>query len=321
MKICTPHLFGEKFYGEMIKFKSGIFKKINMQHPVKVDVFHSFIPYALVIFSLLTSCEKNITVNIPSGKQQVVVEGYVEPGLPPYVYLSYSTGYFAALDSVSLINYTVKKATVVISDGITTDTMTEVLPDYGYFYASAKLTGVAGRTYTLTVKTQQGEIVTAQTTLHQPIPLDSVWFKASQGEDTLGFAWAHMKDPDTLGNNYRWFAKRIHKDSLFIAPFGSVFEDKFINGREFDFAYNRGSLPNTNDHGDIGHGFYQVGDTVVIKFCTMDNNSFRFWRDAETQSSNNGNPFGSTAPVQSGVEGGLGIFCAYGASYDTLICK
>jgi len=42
-----------------------------------------------------------------------------------------------------------------------------------------------------------------------------------------------------------------------------------------------------------GWFFYKVGDTVVVKFCTMDNNSYNFWRDAETQSSNNGNPFGS----------------------------
>ncbi|MEO8146241.1 MAG: DUF4249 domain-containing protein [Bacteroidia bacterium] len=280
---------------------------------------------AIIVISsllLLSACEKNITVDLPASKSEVVVEGYVETGTPPYVYLSYSTDYFAAIDSASLINYTIKGATVTISDGIITDTLLEISPSYGYFYVSTKLTGTVGRTYTLTVKTTNGEIVTAQTTLHQPVPLDSLWFKTQPNNDTLGFTWARMTDPDTSGNNYRWFAKRLHKDSLFIAPFGSSFEDKFINGTTFDFAFNRGELPNSSsDPNDITTGFYSVGDTVVVKFCTMDNNSYTFWRDAETQSTNNGNPFGSISPITSGVKGGLGIFCAYGASYDTVICK
>jgi hypothetical protein len=178
-------------------------------------------------------------------------------------------------------------------------------------------------TYTLTVTTQKGEVVTAQTYLHQPVALDSLWFKPQPINDTtLGFVWARLSDPDTIGNNYRWFAKRLYQDSSFIAPFGSVFDDKFINGATVDFGYNRGSSPNGADEGEDPEkaGFYEVGDTVVVKFCSMDNASFKFWRDADTQAANNGNPFGAIAPITSSVTGGLGVFCAYAASYDTVIC-
>ena len=47
---------------------------------------------------------------------------------------------------------------------------------------------------------------------------------------------------------------------MFIAPSGSVFEDKFINGKAFDFAYNRGHLPNSTASEDENEeaGFYKT---------------------------------------------------------------
>ena len=277
----------------------------------------------LAFSMFLISCEKNITVNLPQSPSQVVVEGYVEIGQAPYVYLSYSNSYFAPLDSQALADFTIKGALVTISDGLVTDTLTEAIPAYGYFYISTKLTGTINTTYTLTVKTKKGEVVTAQTYLHQPVALDSLWFKKQPVNDTtLGFVWARLSDPGTAKNNYRWFAKRLYRDSNFIPPFGSVFDDKFINGSTVDFGFNRGSSPNGADGNEDPAltGFYKVGDTVVVKFCSMDNTSFKFWRDADAQAVNNGNPFGAIAPVKSGITGGLGVFCAYAASYDTVIC-
>ncbi len=300
----------------MLKVIAVLLKKVKPPHRINYGA-------GLVLLMLIiSSCEKNITVDLPPSKSQVVVEGYVETGLPPYVYLSYSTDYFAPTDSASVVDYTIKGATVIINDGFTSDTLLEISPTYGYFYVSTKLTGITGRTYTLTVITKNGEVVTGKTTLTAPIKLDSLYFKPQPNNDTLGFTWAKLTDPDTLGNCYRWFAKRLHKDSLYIPPFGSAFEDKFINGTTLEFAYNRGELPNTQtEPDDLEAGFYKIGDTVVVKFCTMDYNSYQFWRDAETQSANNGNPFGSISPINPGVEGGLGIFCAYAASYDTVICQ
>lgn len=304
-----------------IFISKGNYSKLIITNKMDAIALRHIVFLFLGIALLFTSCEKNITVDLPQSPAEVVVEGYVEIGIAPYVYLSYSNNYFAPLDSESLRDFTIKGAIVTISDGFITDTLLEAIPSYGYFYVSTKLTGIVNRTYTLTVTTQKGEVVTAQTYMHQPIPLDSLWFKSQPLNDTLGFVWARLTDPDTLGNNYRWFAKRLNKKDDFRPPFGSVFDDNFINGTTFDFAYTRGESPNNADNGNpIESGFYKVGDTVVVKFCTMDKTSYTFWRDAETQSSNNGNPFGTTAPIHSGITGGLGVFCAYAASYDTVIC-
>ena len=275
----------------------------------------------LIVLVFFISCEKNITVDLPEGEEKIVVEGYIENGKKAYVLLSKSTGYFAPFDSASLINAGVKNALVVISDGIISDTLVQLSAEYGYLYYSFNITGSVGTSYSLYVKTSDGIELTSETHCYPAIPLDSVWFRIQPDKDSLGYVWAHLTDPDTLGNVYRWFAKRIGKDSLFIPPLGSVFEDKFINGTSFDFAYNRGYLPNSTavDDSNDEAGFFKAGDTVVVKFCTAGRATFEFWRTAETQLSNNGNPFAGTTFIKSNINGGVGIFEAYTPSYDTVI--
>lgn len=275
------------------------------------------------LLTLITSCERDITVELPQPEEKIVVEGYIETGKNAYVLISKTASYFAPFDSASLLSYAVKNATVIISNGTLTDTLVQLSPEYGYLYVSANIVGEVGKDYSLKIITEDGKELTSQTHLYPPVPLDSIWFKIQPNKDSLGFMWAHLTDPDTLGNVYRWFAKRIGKDNDFIAPLGSVFEDKFINGQSFDFAYNRGELPNSiaEDDNNDEAGFFKTGDTIVVKFCTAGEATFEFWRAAETQFSNNGNPFASTTYLISNIDGGIGIFEGYSPTFDTIIAK
>ena len=150
--------------------------------------------------------------------------------------------------------------------------------------------------------------------------MDSVWFQIQESlpdNDSLGYVWATLNDPDKLNNCYRWFAMRVGKDSSFIAPIGSSFEDQFVNGTTFDFAYNRGSIINSTADDDINDeaGFYKTGDSIIVKWCAVDRTTYEFWRDAEIQISNNGSPFASPSSIKSNVTGGLGLFASYSPSY------
>nr|HMT28690.1 DUF4249 domain-containing protein [Bacteroidia bacterium] len=214
-------------------------------------------------------------------------------------------------------------AIVTVSDGINTDTLVAPLTDLGYLYISPNITGEIGKTYFLKVETADGKIATAVTQIFNPVPLDSVWFKVQEGLDTLGWTWARLSDPGSPGNCYRWFAKRLGKDDDFIAPIGSVIEDKFFNGLTFDFAYNRGSVPNSNaeDDNNEEEGYFKIGDTIVVKYATITKESFDFWRSAETQASSNGNPFGSPAPLKSNIEGAIGIWEGFSYTFDTVVAN
>ncbi|MDQ3050344.1 MAG: DUF4249 domain-containing protein [Bacteroidota bacterium] len=271
----------------------------------------------------LSSCEKDITVDLPDPEIQLVIEGYINTGGPAYVFISNTAAFFAPVDSLSLLSATEKNALVIVSDGVISDTLVPPVPGIGYFYISPTLIGEVGKTYTLSVRTQSGKIATAITSISPPVTLDSIWFQRQSANDTLGWIWARLSDSPLPGNNYRWFAKRLGKDVDFIAPIGSVIEDKFFNGLSFDFAYNRGKKPNSiaDDDNNEEEGFFKVGDTIVVKFASITGESFDFWRAAETQASSNGNPFGSPAPLKSTINGGIGIWEGFSFTLDTTVAQ
>src|SRR5579859_505754 len=110
--------------------------------------------------TILASCSKDVTVNIPPAPQQIVVEGHVEPGQYAYLYLSHNFAFFGTTTINTILQQdVVHGAKIAITDGITTDTMREVIPQLGY-YQSLNMTGVTGRTYSLTV-VSNGQTLTA----------------------------------------------------------------------------------------------------------------------------------------------------------------
>jgi hypothetical protein len=271
---------------------------------------------------LLTSCQQKIDLKIPDYTQKLVVEGKIEDGAKPQVYLSYTMPYFTD-KQVNLADLAVKGAFVTVTDGTTTDTLKEVLSGQGYFYKGSNMTGVVGKTYNLMIQLN-GKTYTAQTTINTPVKLDSLWFKIEK-QDSLGYIYTHLQEPAHLGNWYRWQAMRIVKDQDFIAPMGSAFDDKFINGKSFDFAYNRGMLQNSisDDDNNVEKGFFKKGDNVIVKFSAIGENEFRFFRSYDANALSNGNPFAAPTNLQSNIQGQnvLGLWCGYGNYVDTVLLK
>lgn len=315
--------------------------------------------FAVSFLWLLSSCEKEITVDLPDPEIKIVVEGSIEQGQPPVVFLSRSQGYFEPTDLNAIEANFVRGATVIVSNGSVTDTLLEIctseLPEEllpliseltgfsteqlqsidicGYTSFNQAIYGEPGKTYNLSVLAE-GKSLSSRTKINHLVELDSVWFQISGNTDSLGFAYARLLDPDTLGNAYRWFAKRINhypewsehageqKDSRFIAPIGSTYDDRFFNGLEFEFAYYRGAEFNSGKEDDNNEerGFFKVGDTIVVRGCVIDRGVYDFVSSMESQVSSNGSPFASPANVISNIEGGLGVWAGYGAIYDTIIC-
>ncbi|PCJ82078.1 MAG: hypothetical protein COA57_13670 [Flavobacteriales bacterium] len=316
--------------------------------------------YTFFLFALFScEKEINIKIPEYEPKLVIegVIESSGVTGAPPIVILTKSSAYFEETDLNAIQNLFVHDAIVTVEDGNTTSTLEELclndldstiaplvasyfgineqdLSTFNYcvytvpfvdLISGNHLKGEVGKTYKLTVESE-GNTYTASTEIPQLVPLDSVWFEV-QIQDTLGFAWARMTDPTGRGNAYRWFAKRITldangepKDDNFIAPFGSAFNDEFVDGVSFDFAYDRGHPPtgHENEPGEVDH-YYKIGDTIVVKFTTIDNDVYEYMRLYEVQINSNGSPFASPANVPTNIEGGaLGLWAGYGATYDTL---
>lgn len=238
----------------------------------------------------LTACEKEISVDIPVAEEQVVVDGQIEQGQPPFILLSSSQAPFEPIDVNSFASIFLNGADVRLSNGTETVTLDEIctsdLPEEllddvseltgippeviatvdicGYTNLDGSMIGEEGRTYTLEIDYEDHSL-RAQTKINQTLELDSLWFSIPNADasDSLGFAYAILDDPDTLGNAYRWFARRVNtypawsehagevKDPFYIAPLGSAYDDEFFNGLSFEFAYFRGAVANSGKEDDL----------------------------------------------------------------------
>lgn len=320
--------------------------------------------FLLLSFLLFIGCEKEITVDLPQVTSKIVVEGTIEQGQPPIVILTYSQGYFEPTNLTSLEGFFVREANVTLSNGtieeslfelcsadLTEEQLEQVAAIIGftpselaafnicvYTTFNQSLWGEEGKTYELKISKDEHNLK-AVTKINNLIALDSLWFGIPNEDpgDSLGFIYAILTDPDTSGNAYRWYAKRINqypswapdnlageqKDANFIAPLGSVTDDAFFNGLQFEFGYFRGTGPNPSKFDDLNaeRGFFKRGDTVAVKGCVIDLKAFRFIDSYENQVANQGSPFAVPYNLESNVEGGLGAFIGYGASYDTLVCQ
>ena len=296
---------------------------------------------------LLQSCVKDVEIKIPGSVDKVVIEGSIEPGMPPIIFITRNKPYFGTSNFSSFNALLIHGATVTVSNGTYTATLFEIcassVPDSLmpvlsaitgldsttlasidfclYTTFDSNIFGIEGKSYTLNVSAE-GKSLYSKTTIPFPSKLDSIWYKNEGTYTDRGFCWARLKDPDTLGNAYRWYAKRLGQDFSFTAPIGSTFEDKFINGQSFEFAYNRSHTAG-EDPNSAYSGYYVPGDTIVVKFTSIGKDEYQFYRTYETQVVNNGNPFAAPTPIRSNIkgDGGLGIWCGFGIYYDTTIAR
>ncbi len=305
--------------------------------------------FLIFIFSLiLGACEKNITVKLPDSSAKLVVEGYIEPGLPPFITLTKSAAYFDKTDLAAFQNSFVHGANIEISEGGNSYTLNEfcssdfsdqelmlladavgipfeVLRSVNYcVYTSFPpvITGVPGKTYGLRI-VSDGKTYTSETQIPVLVPLDSVWFKVEKDQVArgLGFTWAHLTDPDTLGNAYNWQVKRLGKDPDFATPRGGSSDDRFYNGSSFDFAYDRPFSARDRENGDSS-GYFRIGDTIVVKSSTIDHGHYLFRKSYEDFLSSQGNPFASPSSIKTNIVGGaLGFWGGFGVTYDTIYAK
>ena len=85
----------------------------------------------LAVF-LISGCEKGITFKLDQATPKLVVEGSIENGQAPVVFLSKSLDFFSRIDPTILENSFVHNAEVFISNGTLTHQLKEfAVPEIG----------------------------------------------------------------------------------------------------------------------------------------------------------------------------------------------
>lgn len=281
-------------------------------------------------FSLiLCSCEKTVTFKLDNAAPKLVVEGTIENGQPPVIYLSQSLDYFSQINPGILAGSFVHNADVFVSNGTITHKLKEysvpLMGGYSVYYfsidssdLSTAFTGELSTGYSLRV-IWEGKEYAADTRIPAITRrIDSVYWKPAPAGNPDGKVAFIVKATDTpgFGDYVRYFTKQ--NSDPFYPGLNSVYDDQVIDGSTYEVQVERGVL-RTGNLPDA-YSFFDRGDTVTLKLCNIDKATYDFWRTMEYTYATVGNPFGTPTKVTSNIRGGgLGYFGGYATQYRTII--
>lgn len=314
---------------------------------------HSLFTLILILTGSIVACTKEVKIDIPGFKEQLVVDGSIETDMPPIVLLSRSKDIYSPTSIEAFLSSFVTDAQVYVSDGtneyeldlLCSDNLppgTEdlisgflgVTPEQlsqfnvcAYTSFNTAIWGEVGKTYHLRI-VHDGKEYTGTTQILQPHALDSTWWKEENNNPGWGFSYGRLTDLAGSYDAYKWEVKRIQTiggkplDNSYKTPFSGVFNDEFFDGKTFNFSYEN---PFTVDDKEIDKEYrarYKYGDSVAIKFSKIDQGTHDFLFSKMAQQMSAGNPFASPMNVKTNLSGGcLGVWAGYSPTFDTLICK
>ena len=291
----------------------------------------------------LNSCSKEVKIDIPGFEEQVVIDGSIETGTPAIIFLSNTRDIYAPTDINSYLSGFISGATVTVSNGSITDTLTEICTDnlpagfesiaeefFGLpidqlvnlhlcAYVSTGLVGEVGKTYTLKV-IHNDKTYTSSTKIENPTALDNFFWKEQTNLPGYGFSWAKITDSPVMGDAYRWEVKNLG-DLFYSKPFQPFTDDRFYNGLTFEFSVENPMSFRDSTIEDQYKGYYKLGDTIVVKFSRLGKKEYQFFEKKYNQIFSGGNPFATPTNIPTNIEGGaLGVWAGFSPWYDTLIC-
>ena len=157
-----------------------------------------------------------------------------------------------------------------------------------------------GKTYSLEITLENGDLITASTSILPVVPIDSVVVEFND-TDTLARVLTYLTDRPNEDNYYRRMIQHSSLDTIPDQDFTTddrFVEDVIVFGTPYD---------------------YGRGDTVINTIFHIEKAYFDFLESVQLAIASNGNPFAQPSPIISNVQGpnAMGIFT--GLSYDRVV--
>jgi len=277
---------------------------------------------SILLVTFLVCCSDNLYLDIPEPDDKIVIDGWIDQGQYAKVLLTRNSPFFSSIDSASLRELVLTRAKVMLSDGEKEEVLVlRKNDDYfpPYIYEGNEIRGDTAKIYTITAE-YGGKSAWANTTIPPRVNLDTLYFKLLPDEDSLGEIYIEFTDPPEVKNYYRLLTKVSGEDKRYYSSMVMGFDDIFFSGQKFGFSLSRGKASLLSSQ---GNDYFKLGDTVSIKFCTIDKVLYDFWNSFQGEAINVGNPFAaSLSGIKSNIQGdGLGVWGGYGTRLYTLILK
>ena len=251
--------------------------------------------------SLLCACQKTVTLPLKTAPSQVVIQGEVTDQPGPYtVAINQSVGFYADNTFPA-----VSGASVKISDGTITDSLTETSPG---IYTTHTLQGRSGSTYTLTVGIGDSTY-TASSTMPAPVTLDSVTFdNSSRFKKNQITPQANYQDPPNVKNYYQFI---MYINGVQFTKDIYAFDDRLSDGKYIVQDLRMDST------------YITFGDNVRVDMYCVDVNVYNYFN--QLSQSNGTGAFNTAAapgnPTSNISNGAYGVFSAHTVSSNAAIAN
>ncbi|MGO4708694.1 DUF4249 domain-containing protein [Chryseobacterium sp. 2TAF14] len=264
----------------------------------------------LIILSLflVTSCEKEIDLDLEDQSGNIVIEGNItDQDGPHYVRITKSVAFTQQNEYPPVENYYVR----LTDDFGQSETLNYVGDGY---YKSSIIEGIPGHTYTLTIKIEEKEYI-AQSKMPEAVDFEGLEQDSFMvGGETSYTLLPVFTDPADLGNRYLFSYTINSKPKQYF----SEFSDNVNNG-----TANQRPLILPNDDGDEPTAVKVVaGDIINVEMRCIDQNVYTFY-SALLQLSGGGPGGGITPanPPSNISNGALGYFSAHSVRKRSIIIQ
>jgi hypothetical protein len=284
---------------------------------------------ATVVFLLLTvaqlgGCQKSILIEPQPHNQKVSIEGLLQPGEVPKIYVNHTVPFFESIETQTPSSLFVPDARVTISTDGTADFLTADSTFSMFFcrwepYYIGTTPILDNATYALSVE-HDGRTYTASTTTNvSKVTIDSVSYTSAFVDIFGGHEGVIVDFTDIPGeeNQYRFYTTRplttehqttddreysstclAEGDSVEITEIGRVvYFDDNLDGSQVRF---------------VAEPFYTQfqGDESVVYIQSVDEQVAYFYDTLNRQHEANINPFAEPVTLYTMIEGAIGVFGA-----------
>ena len=272
--------------------------------------------FMLALLMLLCACDTNLDYLVTGYKQKIIVEGFVESGKYPRVYLTLNVPLSKPIDSTNILDQVIRYAKVTVSDGSNTEILTSRWDDSHfppYVYTATSLKGVEGRSYTLKVE-YGGFTMNSSTSLPQSPEIVSIQSEMVDFTDTLRLLSVTLNIAEGSKTAYRIFTRKSSDSRYIETPFvyNNTLNDTGLK------TYKILPSPTKTDASYAQGKYFVVGEKVDVKVCAIDSVSNDFFKELTLFNNTAENILlNEVKPLKSNISSpGFGIW--YGVGVKTL---
>lgn len=248
----------------------------------------------------------------------LVIEGHIDSDGHPHVLLTSSIT--PSAEGGNMADNLIRWGKVTVSDGLSEVILTGgMTSDYfpPYHYYNHTMTGVPGRTYTITAE-YDGLTASASCRMPEPTPIDDIEINPIEGNDTLRSLTMHITAPADCPAYYHITTRVMPRDTRdYPAMFGTFTAS--TPGEHLSIPVYRGK--HATDTTDFVINM-PVGTSVAVTLCRVEKPVYDFWIAYDNIIYFGGSQFISApASLPGNVAGGYGIWSAQGTDHAVVTVR